>query len=56
MLFPWPAPPRQMVRASRNLPIRLMAGEYRRILRRRMEMLGAAPDDPGLLTMLDCFK
>src|SRR4051794_8540111 len=45
-----------MVRASRNLPIRLVAGEYERILRRRMVRVGGSPDDAGLQRVLDMFK
>ncbi|KAK9830556.1 hypothetical protein WJX72_012447 [[Myrmecia] bisecta] len=45
-----------MVRASRNLPIRMMAAEYERILKRRLQNVGGSPQDPGLLQMLDCFR
>jgi hypothetical protein len=45
-----------MVRASRNLPIRLLAGEYERILRRRLACVGGSPDDAALAQMVDCFR
>lgn len=45
-----------MVRASRNLPIMLLAKEYERILKRRLRVVGGLPDDPALHTMLDTFR
>ena len=45
-----------MVRASRNLPIRLLAGEYERILRRRLAVVGGSPDDAALAQMVTCFR
>ncbi len=46
----------EQVRASRALPIRLLAGEYERILRRRLAAVGGSPDDAGLARMLTCFR
>lgn len=45
-----------MVRASRNLPIRLLAGEYERILKRRLAAVGGRPDDAALAEMVTCFR
>ena len=45
-----------MVRASRNLPIKLLAGEYERILRRRLAVVGGSPDDPALAKMVAKFR
>ena len=45
-----------MVRASRNLPILLLAKEYERILRRRLRVVGGLPSDPALHTMLNTFR
>lgn len=45
-----------MVRASRNLPIKLLAGEYERILKRRLSRVGGSPDDAALAQMVDCFR
>ena len=45
-----------MVRASRNLPIKLLAGEYERILRRRLAVVGGSPDDPALGKMIKKFR
>lgn len=41
-----------VVRAARNLPIRLLAREYERILRRRLRVVGGSPDDPALAAMI----
>ena len=45
-----------MVRASRNLPIVLLAKEYERILKRRLRVVGGLPDDPALHAMLENFR
>ena len=45
-----------MVRAARNLPIRLLAKEYERILKRRLRVVGGSPNDKGLRTMLQQFR
>ncbi|GAB4818849.1 hypothetical protein N2152v2_005895 [Parachlorella kessleri] len=45
-----------VVRAARNLPIKLVAAEYRRILRGRLAALGHDPGDPGLAAMLEAFS
>ena len=45
-----------MVRTSRNLPIKLLAGEYERILRRRLAAVGGSPDDPALAKMVAKFR
>ena len=45
-----------MVRASRNLPLALMKGEYERILRRRLAVVGGSPDDGALQEMLSSFR
>ncbi len=45
-----------MVRASRNLPIKLLAGEYERILRRRLAAVGGSPEDPALAKMVAKFR
>ncbi len=45
-----------MVRASRNLPLALMKGEYERILRRRLTAVGGSPDDAALQEMLSSFR
>ena len=44
------------VRASRGLPLRLMAAEYERILRRRLRIVGGSPDDPALGQLLAVFR
>ena len=44
-----------VVRAARNLPIRLLAGEYERILKRRLARVGGSPDDAALGRMVTCF-
>jgi len=46
----------QVVRASRNLPLALMKGEYERILRRRLAVVGGSPDDGALHEMLSSFR
>ena len=46
----------QVVRASRNLPLILMKGEYERILRRRLAVVGGSPDDGALQEMLSSFR
>jgi len=46
----------QVVRASRNLPLALMRGEYERILRRRLAVVGGSPDDGALQEMLSSFR
>lgn len=45
-----------VVRAARNLPIRLLAGEYERILKRRLAAVGGSPDDAALAEMVTCFR
>lgn len=45
-----------VVRASRNLPLKLMMGEYERILRRRLNSVGGSPNDPALVDMLAAFS
>ena len=45
-----------VVRAARNLPIKLVAAEYRRILRGRLVALGHDPGDPRLAAMLEAFR
>ena len=45
-----------MVRASRNLPIKLLAGEYEKILRRRLAVVGGSPDDSALAEMVSKFR
>ena len=45
-----------MVRASRNLPIKLLAGEYEKILRRRLAVVGGSPDDSALAEMVRKFR
>jgi hypothetical protein len=45
-----------MVRASRNLPIKLLAGEYERILRRRLTVVGGSPEDTALKEMVRKFR
>jgi len=45
-----------VVRAARNLPIRLLAGEYERILKRRLAAVGGSPDDSALAEMVTCFR
>lgn len=44
------------VRASRSLPLRLMAAEYEHILKRRLKRVGGSPDDPALTQLLEHFK
>ena len=44
-----------MVRASRNLPIKLLAKEYERILRRRIQRVGGSQTDTALAQMLQSF-
>ena len=44
-----------VVRAARNLPIKLLAGEYERILKRRLARVGGSPDDAALDRMVTCF-
>ncbi|KAK9867336.1 hypothetical protein WJX84_003668 [Apatococcus fuscideae] len=45
-----------MVRAARNLPIPILAKEYERILKRRLQIVGGSANDAALTTMLECFK
>ena len=45
-----------MVRASRNLPIKLLSKEYERILRRRLQRVGGLQNDAALAQMLASFK
>ncbi|KAK9816223.1 hypothetical protein WJX74_001914 [Apatococcus lobatus] len=45
-----------MVRAARNLPIPILAKEYERILKRRLQIVGGSPNDAALSSMLECFK
>lgn len=45
-----------VVRASRNLPLKMMMGEYERILRRRLNSVGGSPNDPALPDMLAAFS
>lgn len=45
-----------VVRATRNLPIRLLRAEYSRILRRRLRSVGGSPDDPALEAVLSAFR
>ena len=45
-----------MVRASRNLPIKLMASEYEKILRRRLAVVGGSPNDAALAEMVRIFR
>lgn len=44
-----------MVRASRNLPIKLLAKEYERILKRRIQKVGGSQTDTALTLMLKSF-
>ena len=44
------------VRAARNLPIKLLAAEYERILRRRLARVGGSPNDGALAEMVASFK
>lgn len=44
-----------MVRASRNLPIKLLAKEYERILKRRIQKVGGSQTDTALALMLKSF-
>lgn len=44
-----------MVRASRNLPIKLLAKEYERILKRRIQKVGGSQTDKALTLMLNSF-
>lgn len=46
----------KQVRASRGLPLRLMAAEYERILKRRLKKVGGSQDDPALGQLLAVFK
>lgn len=41
-----------VLRASRSLPLRLVAGEYEKILRRRLVMVGGESSDPALDNLL----
>lgn len=45
-----------MVRAARNLPIPILAKEYERILKRRLQIVGGSANDAALHSMLECFK
>mmetsp|Transcript_1936 Transcript_1936/g.5708 ORF Transcript_1936/g.5708 Transcript_1936/m.5708 type:complete len:355 (-) Transcript_1936:826-1890(-) len=45
-----------LVRTNLPLPIGMMAREYERILRKRIEKLGGDRHDPHLDAMLECFK
>jgi len=45
-----------MVRASRNLPIMLLTNEYKRILERRLQVVGGNKGDPALRAMLEKFS
>lgn len=45
-----------VVRASRSLPLRLMAAEYEHILKRRLKRVGGSPDDPALKQLLEQFR
>ena len=45
-----------LVRAARPLPIKMLAGEYERILRRRMTNVGGSPDDPAVQSVVDAFR
>ncbi|KAK9805933.1 hypothetical protein WJX73_006432 [Symbiochloris irregularis] len=45
-----------MVRASRNLPIKLLHAEYEKILKRRIQRVGGVVQDTALLQLLDCFR
>lgn len=44
-----------MVRAARNLPIKLLAKEYERILRRRIQKVGGSQTDTALAQMIKSF-
>ena len=44
------------VRAARNLPIKLLAEEYERILRRRLKRVGGSPEDGALAEMVASFR
>ena len=44
-----------MVRAARNLPIKLLAKEYERILRRRITKVGGSQTDAALDKMIKSF-
>lgn len=44
-----------MVRAARNLPIKLLAKEYERILRRRIQKVGGSQTDKALALMIKSF-
>ena len=43
------------MRAARNLPIKLLAEEYERILRRRLKRVGGSPEDGALAEMVASF-
>ena len=45
-----------LVRAARPLPIKMLAGEYERILRRRMANVGGDPKDPAVQMVVDAFR
>lgn len=45
-----------LVKTNFPLPIGIMAGEYERILRKRIEMVGGNRQDPQLDQMLEYFK
>lgn len=45
-----------LVRASRDLPISLMAKEYEGILRRRLAAVGGSQNDPALKQIIANFK
>ena len=45
-----------MVRASRNLPIKMLHAEYEKILKRRIQRVGGVTQDVALHQLLDCFR
>lgn len=45
-----------MVRASRNLPIKLLHAEYEKILKRRIQRVGGVTQDAALHQLLDSFR